>query len=153
EQRRRAGTENVAASAGFGAAAQAALGGLDDFARLAVMRDRLEGRIVEAFPDTVVFGAGAQRLVNTSCLAMPGLTAETQLMAFDLAGIAVSAGAACSSGKIAESHVLRAMGIEPKTAATAIRVSLGWNTTQGDIDALVDAWIALRRRSAATVAA
>ena len=153
ERRRRAGTENVPGIAGFGAAARAALNGLEDYAGLAVLRDRLEARIAEGCPDALVFGAAVPRLANTSCLTMPGVAAETQLMAFDLAGIAVSAGSACSSGKVAESHVLRAMGVEPALAATAIRVSLGWNSTERDVEAFADAWIAMRRRDDASAAA
>ncbi len=91
----------------------------------------------------VVIGAGQARLPNTSCIALPGTKAETQVMALDLAGIAVSAGSACSSGKVAASHVLAAMGVPRRVANAAIRISLGWTTSDGDIDRFVAAWAAL----------
>ncbi len=148
ERRRRAGTENVAGIAGFGAAAAAAAAeGIADQDRLAALRDGLERRIRLLCPDAEIFGAGADRLANTSCLTMPGVPAETQVIAFDLAGIAVSAGAACSSGKVAASRVLTAMGVAGDRAGTAIRVSLGAGTTAADIDAFVAAWQALYRRA------
>jgi len=146
ERRRRAGTENVAGIAGFGAAARAALDGLSGQTRLAGWRDRLERRVTEICPDAVVFAAGAPRVANTSCLTMPGVPAETQLMGFDLAGIAVSAGSACSSGKVATSHVLLAMGAGEDDAASAVRVSLGWASAAGDVDRFVAAWQALHAR-------
>ncbi|HLJ71726.1 MAG TPA: aminotransferase class V-fold PLP-dependent enzyme, partial [Roseiarcus sp.] len=126
----RAGTENVAAIAGFGAAARAALADLDAEAeRLRALRDALEGHVLGAAPDAVVFGAGVDRLPNTLCFAIPGVAAETLLIGLDLAGFAVSSGAACSSGKVARSHVLTAMGVEPALAAGAVRLSLGWAST------------------------
>ena len=131
ESYRRAGTENVAGIAGFGAAAEASRDGLD-----AALRDRLEASL----PMARVHGAGAARLPNTSCLSMPGVKAETQVMALDLAGIAVSAGSACSSGKVTRSAVLSAMGVEPALAEAAIRISCGWNTVFGDIERLIAAW-------------
>lgn len=131
ESYRRAGTENVAGIAGFGAAAEASRDGLD-----AALRDRLEASL----PMARVHGAGAARLPNTSCLSMPGVKAETQVMALDLAGIAVSAGSACSSGKVTRSAVLSAMGVEPGLAEAAIRISCGWNTVFGDIERLIAAW-------------
>lgn len=149
ERGRRAGTENVAAIAGFGAAAAAALADLDKQGEVGRLRDELEARALAAVPGTIVFGREAVRLANTSCLAMPGLPAETQVMALDLAGVAVSAGAACSSGKVRASHVLAAMGVAPAVAARAIRVSLSWQTTRVDIDRFVEAWTALARRRTA----
>lgn len=149
----RAGTENVAAIAGFGAAAQAARADLVDFARLAALRDRIEAALRAAAPGAVVFAAGAARLPNTSCIAMPGVGAETQIMALDLDGVAVSAGAACSSGKLRQSHVLGAMGVAPQIAATAIRISLGWDTRAADADAVIEAWIKLWTRAGARAAA
>lgn len=144
ELRRRAGTENIAAIAGFAAAAH-------DTAhekRLEIrhLRDELEKRL----EGVVVFGAAAERLPNTSCFALPGLSAETALMALDLAGIAVSSGSACSSGKVAKSHVLAAMGVAPDLAGNAIRVSLGWNTGAQDIEHFITAWsrLAARRKAA-----
>jgi len=142
ERGRRAGTENVAAIHGFGVAAGLAREGLP---AVAALRDGLEARLVAAAPGTRVFGREAARLPNTSCIAMPGPRAETQVMALDLAGFAVSAGAACSSGKVARSHVLHAMGAG-SAADRAIRVSLGWATRPDEVDAFAEAWIALHRR-------
>ena len=141
ERRRRAGTENVAGIAGFGAAAAvAATDGLAEQSRLALLRDRLEAGIRTASPGASIFASAAPRVANTSCVAMPGVSAETQVMAFDMAGIAVSAGAACSSGKVTTSHVLEAMGVPAEEAARAIRVSLGWTTTTDDIDRFLAVW-------------
>jgi cysteine desulfurase len=137
----RAGTENVAAIAGFGAAAEAALAGLaSESARMAALRDRMETDIRSVTPDVVVFGEGAPRLGNTSLLAVPGTKAETALIAFDLNGIALSSGSACSSGKVQPSHVLAAMGLEPSLARAALRISLGWETSEADLDRLLNAW-------------
>ena len=136
----RAGTENVAAIAGFGAAAAVARTELAQAQSLHRLRDRLESEIRAIAPGAVVFGAGKPRLPNTSCIAMPGVSAETQLMAFDLAGVMVSAGSACSSGKVAKSHILAAMGVADDVAETAIRVSLGWTTTEADIARFVAVW-------------
>lgn len=146
ERRRRAGTENLPGIAGFGAAARAAADGLAGFAVLAALRDDLEARLRALAPEVIVYGAEAPRLANTSCFALPGLPAETQVMALDLAGIAVSAGSACSSGKIEPSHVLRAMGATAQQASSAIRVSLGWRSGAADIEAFVAAWGPLYRR-------
>ena len=146
ERRRRAGTENLPGIAGFGAAARAAADGLAAFAALAALRDDLEARLRALAPEVIVYGAEAPRLANTSCFALPGLPAETQVMALDLAGIAVSAGSACSSGKIEPSHVLRAMGATAQQASSAIRVSLGWRSGAADIEAFVAAWGPLYRR-------
>lgn len=140
EQRRRAGTENVAAIAGFGAAARAALADLEVASRVAALRDRLEADVCRATPQAVVIGRDAPRLPNTSSIALPGTSAETAVIKFDLAGVAVSAGAACSSGKVGASHVLGAMGFVPEIARSAIRVSLGADTTDDDIAAFVAAW-------------
>jgi cysteine desulfurase len=136
EFNRRAGTENVAGIAGFGAAAQAARDGLD----LAVLRQRVETALLAMAPEARVFGAGAPRLCNTICISMPGVRAETQVMALDLAGVCVSAGAACSSGKVTRSPVLTAMGIDPAVADTALRISLGWNSQPEEIERLIAAW-------------
>lgn len=142
----RAGTENVAGIAGFGAAAQAAEAQLGLAAMLAAERDRLEHRIKAATPEAIMIGADAARLPNTSCVVMPDVAAETQVMALDLDGVAVSAGAACSSGKVRASHVLAAMEIEPDIARCAIRVSLGWNSVAADIDRFVECWTKLWAR-------
>ncbi|MDR3519076.1 MAG: cysteine desulfurase family protein [Azospirillaceae bacterium] len=147
ERRRRAGTENVAGIAGFGAVCAEVEQSLADQVRLAGLRDRLEATIRSADPALVVFGATAPRVGNTSCLAMTGVAADTQLMAFDLAGIAVSSGAACSSGKVATSHVLRAMAAAPDLAGSAVRVSLGWGSGPDDVARFTAAWLGLRQRT------
>jgi cysteine desulfurase len=141
ERNRRAGTENLAGIAGFAAAA--AVCEPAEYACVGVLRDRLEA----ALPDAIVIGAGAPRLPNTSAIAMPGMPAETQIIALDLDGVMVSAGAACSSGKVSRSHVLSAMGLAPDIADTTIRVSLGWSTSEADIAHFIDAWTALYRRT------
>jgi cysteine desulfurase len=136
ESNRRAGTENVAGIAGFGAAADASREGL----MVEGLRDRMERSLLAIAPGARVFGVGAPRLGNTSCISMPGVKAETQVMALDLAGLCVSAGAACSSGKVHRSAVLLAMGVEDAVAETAIRISCGWNTESDDIERLIAAW-------------
>jgi cysteine desulfurase len=138
ERGQRAGTENVAAIAGFGAAAAAAK--QTDGARMAALRERVEAGIKAVAPQALFFGADAPRLPNTSLFTVPGLKAETAIIAFDLNGIAVSSGSACSSGKVQASHVLAAMGVEPELARGALRVSLGWSTTEADIERLLNAW-------------
>ncbi|MBB4041004.1 cysteine desulfurase [Microvirga flocculans] len=130
----RAGTENVAAIAGFGAAAESALAGLEQEAvRLRALRDEAEAAIRRIAPDVLVVASDAERLPNTFAFAIPGLKAETALIAFDLAGVALSSGSACSSGKVKRSHVLDAMGVEPTLAEGVLRVSLGWTTTEEDV--------------------
>ena len=154
ERRRRAGTENIAAVAGFGAAAAAAGRDAGEASRMPSLRDKLEREVLRSTPAAVVLGAQSERLCNTSCIALPGLTAETLVIKLDLAGIAVSAGAACSSGKVGPSHVLAAMGIAPEIARGAIRVSIGHATTEHDIDAFLAAWreIAVSKTRALKVA-
>jgi cysteine desulfurase len=138
----RAGTENVAGIAGFGAAAAAARVGLAaESARTAALRDRLEAGLRAATPEVVIFGAGVERLPNTTLFAVPGMKAETAVIAFDLEGIAVSSGAACSSGKVQPSHVLAAMGVAAELAPAAVRVSLGPTTAESDVDRFIQAWI------------
>jgi cysteine desulfurase len=135
ERGHRAGTENVPGIAGFGAAAQAARH--DDGAKAKSLRDRFEHELGRIAPDAVVFGAGAERLGNTSNFALPGVTAETALMALDLDGVMVSSGAACSSGKVKSSRVLAAMGVSEETAQRALRASFGWASTGADVDAAI----------------
>jgi cysteine desulfurase len=146
ERGRRAGTENILGISGFGAAADR-VRGLPDAGTLALLRDRLERRLQALCPSMQVFGATAPRLPNTSCLAMPGVAAETQVIAFDLAGIAVSAGAACSSGKVTRSGVLAAMGVGDDLASTAIRVSLGWTTGEADVERFIEVWTSVYTRT------
>ncbi len=142
ERRLRVGTENVAGIAGFGAAAEAAARDLKaDAARMAALRDRLEAGLKAATPRVIIFGAEAERVPNTTLFALPGAKAETAVIALDLEGFAVSSGAACSSGKVKPSHVLAAMGAAPELARGGIRVSLGWSTTEADIDRFLNAWI------------
>jgi cysteine desulfurase len=116
------------------------------------LRDRLEAAVTAAAPDAVVLGRMVLRLPNTSAIAMPGVPAETQVIALDLDRVMVSAGAACSSGKVGPSHVLAAMASAPEIAASTIRVSLGWSTTEADIDRFVQSWSALYRRRRGFVA-
>jgi cysteine desulfurase len=144
ERGARAGTENVPGIAGFGAAVAAARAALAaEAACMAALRDRLESGLKAASPEVVIFGIEAERLPNTTLFAVPGMKAETAVIAFDLEGVAVSAGAACSSGKVQASHVLAAMGVPPQLARAAVRVSLGPTTTESDVDRFIEAWIKL----------
>ncbi len=152
ERGRRAGTENLAGIAGFGAACAASSAGLSDYICVARLRDLAEARLKEIAPDAVVFAKDVPRLPNTLCIAMPGVPASTQVMALDLAGVMVSAGSACSSGKVKRSHVLEAMGAPETLSECAIRISLGWNTTESQIDRLAEAWGALYARCRASAA-
>lgn len=141
ERGSRAGTENVAAIAGFGAAAAAVKAEFaTEVAQMARLRDRLEAGLRTASPEAIIFGGDVARLPNTTLVAMPGSKAETLVIAFDLDGVAVSSGAACSSGKVAPSHVLAAMGAAPALAGGAIRVSLGPTTTEAEIDRFLQVW-------------
>jgi cysteine desulfurase len=155
EQGFRAGTQNVAAIHGFGVAAEIVLEGIESptlflaagaplsalqAGGTMALRDRLEAELLAFAPEVKIFGQNSERLPNTSCIAMPNVASETQLIHFDINGIAVSAGAACSSGKIEVSHVLRAMGVDDNTAKTAIRVSFGKNNTSSDVEAFISAW-------------
>lgn len=146
ERGNRAGTENLAAIVAFGAAAAAlTANSAADIAHTARLRDRLESGLLAATPEAVIFGADAARLPNTTLVALPGAKAETLVIAFDLAGVAVSSGAACSSGKVAPSHVLAAMGVEPALARGAIRVSTGPATTEAEIDRFLNVWQTLNK--------
>jgi cysteine desulfurase len=136
----RAGTENVAAIAGFGAAVEAAAGTLDsDAGRLETLRNRLESGLRHT-PGLVIFADNVTRVPNTTLFTVPGLKAETAVIGFDLAGIAVSSGSACSSGKVQRSYVLDAMGFGAEFANGAVRLSMGWSTTDADIDRCLEAW-------------
>ncbi len=147
ERRRRAGTENVAAIAGFGVAARAARYHLQDVGRIASLREKLEQELRTASPEVVIFGADADRLPNTTLFALPGLAAETAIIAFDLKGVAVSAGSACSSGKVGKSHVLEAMGVPDALAHGGIRVSLTDTSRDADVDTFIAAWRAIHDRA------
>jgi len=156
ENRRRAGTENLTGIIGFGVAST--LAG-DDLAldgptsKVAALRDRLEQLARTRVPAVQVIGAGVPRLGNTSCLALAGLAGTLQVMALDLAGIAVSAGPACASGRQQTSRVLTAMGLPEAVAGAAIRVSLGWDSRPAEIDHFITAWSTLARRKGFSVSA
>jgi cysteine desulfurase len=140
ELSRRAGTENVAGIAAFGAAAAAAMTDLAaDSRRLSGLRERLEKGLRQT-NDAIIFSDSVQRLPNTTLFTVPGLRAETAVIGFDLAGIAVSSGSACSSGKVQPSHVLEAMGFDPDIARGAVRLSMGWSTRDADIERCLEAW-------------
>jgi cysteine desulfurase len=140
ERGHRAGTENVAGIAGFGAAVRAATDALEnDAIRLESLRNRLETGLHQT-PGVLIFSRGVRRLPNTTSFTVPGLRAETAVIGFDLAGIAVSSGSACSSGKVQPSHVLEAMGFGRELAQGAVRLSLGWSTCEADIDRCLEAW-------------
>lgn len=144
EMGRRSGTENVIGIAGFGAAAKAAARDLavGVWQEVAELRDLLEAAVADAAPGTIFAGQGARRLPNTSCIVTSGWKGETQVMQMDLAGFAISAGSACSSGKVKLSRVLQAMGFDERTSASAIRVSLGPQTTKDEVLRFADAWAA-----------
>ncbi len=140
EQGRRAGTENVIGIVGFGAAAEAAIASREsDMERVGTLRDQLE-RALRQIPGTEVIADQQPRLPNTTLVARAGMKAETTVIGFDLAGIAVSAGSACSSGKVEASHVLQAMQLPPELARSAIRISLGWQTSADDVDRCAEVW-------------
>jgi len=147
ERRWRPGTENLAGIVGFGCACELAMADTGWRRRTSALRDRLEQEIEAIAPAARVFGRGAERLPNTSCLTMPGVGNQTQLIEFDLAGIAVSTGSACSSGKVGPSHVLAAMGVDPAEAASAVRVSFGWASTVEDVERFVEVWGRLYART------
>jgi len=143
EMGRRAGTENVIGIAGFGAAAEAAARDLETgtWARVEKLRNILESTIAQIANETIFVGKAEQRLPNTSCFITPGWKGETQVMAMDLAGFAISAGSACSSGKVRASKVLRAMGFDEAGAGCAVRVSLGPATTEDEIMRFAETWL------------
>jgi cysteine desulfurase len=154
ENRRRGGTENLGGIAGFAAA----LNALDaqragEQARIATLRDDFENRLRAIVPNVVIFSERAPRAANTSCFAIPGLPAETALIALDLDGVCVSSGAACSSGKVGASHVLAAMGVPENLARCALRLSLGWSSTKQDIEAALNSLERLLARRSALAAA
>ena len=152
ERGRRSGTENLPGIAGFGAAAAVAVAEIETAPAVANLRDRLEHRLVRDIPWAIIVGAGARRLPNTSCVALPGIAAEIQVMALDLAGFAVSAGSACSSGKVKTSHVLQAMGLGEDIAGCAIRVSLGPGNDDSDIASFIAAYREFASRAGSSAA-
>ena len=149
----RGGTESVAHITALGVAAEIAIERMDDYAALAELRDRMEARLIQTTPGMRIFGVGAPRLPNTSKLMMPGVSSETQVMSFDLAGIELSAGSACSAGRIEPPYVLTAMGVPDAEALCALRISLGWDTTEADIERFIGAWGKIFDRAGGTRAA
>ncbi|QUS57751.1 cysteine desulfurase family protein [Pseudovibrio brasiliensis] len=145
ESWRRAGTENTAGIAGFAVAAAQSTDP-DEHARILRLRNHMEERLNEISPDAIIFGKDVARLGNTTCFAVEGISAETALINFDLFGVAVSSGSACSSGKVGASHVLLAMGVSESLARGAIRVSLGWATTEDDLECFLGAWAKIYKR-------
>lgn len=146
ERSLRSGTENLSGIVGFGAATEAAVRDMPKLQALAEHRDAMEARLI-AEADVTVFGKGAERLAQTSNFAIPGFRAETQVMAMDLGGVAVSSGSACSSGKVKRSLVLAAMGTSDVLAESAIRVSFGWASQPSDFDAIAEVWLQAARRT------
>lgn len=149
EKSARAGTENVAGIAGFGAAAQESLEYLNHYQALGTWRDRLETEIASISPNVVFHGKGVPRVANTSFFSLPSQDSQSLLIAFDLEGIAISNGSACSSGSVKASSVLKAMGKSNQEASGALRVSLGWDTKEADIDAFLKAWEKIYKRVSA----
>jgi len=151
ESRLRSGTENAAAIAGLGAVVESILEDRTLLPGMTELRDRLETGLLDIAADTVIFGRDVPRIPNTVCFAVPGIQAETALISLDLAGISVSSGSACSSGKVAASHVLAAIGVEPVLAGAALRISMGWATIPEDIDRFLEVWVRvvdrIRRKS------
>lgn len=152
ERGRRGGTENFPGIVGFGAAARLAVDEAGASPRMARLRAAAAERLCAIAPDATIFAQEAPLLPNTLCIAMPRVASATQVIALDLAGVMVSAGAACSAGKVTRSHVLDAMGVARETAECAIRISLGWSTSEADIDHLVEAWGALYARTRVSAA-
>lgn len=145
EQGRRPGTENLIGIAGFGAAASAAFGDIAHYANMARWRDQFEESMLGNLPAVSIFGRQVSRLGNTSCMAIAGKAAETMVMALDIAGVAISAGSACSSGKVKSSHVLDAMGAGTLAGQT-VRISGGWQTKKTDFERLADVFLGLYKR-------
>ena len=150
ERGRRSGTENILGIVGFGAAAEEVVSNPAAATEMRILRDKFEALILKDAPNAFILSRGARRLANTTCVAIPGMLAETQVMALDLGGFAVSAGAACSSGKIVTSHVIEAMGLGEKVARCAIRISWGRGNTEVEVERLAAAWLSLYKRAVET---
>lgn len=146
EKKARAGTENVAGIAAFGLAAELAKAQIEKFQELEILRDAFETQLLEISPNVIIHGKETARVANTSMFSLPGASAETLMMAMDLEGIAVSNGSACSSGTVRSSYVLEAMGHGPEISTSALRISMGWNSAQSDLDAFLTAWTKLYNR-------
>jgi cysteine desulfurase len=147
ERGQRSGTENIIGIVGFGAAAEALSINNGEQNEIRRLRDLFEIKLLEQVPSVEILCKNVPRLGNTSAVVMPGVSAETQVMAFDLEGIYISAGAACSSGKVKQSHVIKAMGIGGEALTNTIRVSFGWQNKESDVGRLVDAWLKLYKRA------
>ena len=147
EKNCRAGTHNTAGIAGMGLAAELALKNLPQYEEIQKLRDDMESRIRKISNNAIIYGAKSPRVGNTTNVGLPNLPAQTQLMALDLDGIAVSSGSACSSGAFKPSHVLTAMGADEEESKSALRISLGWNTKATDIDAFLESWKKLAERN------
>lgn len=146
EKNMRAGTENVAAIAGFGLAAELAAQDLTAMQKLGSLREQLEAELRSLAPAIVIHGAAAPRVMNTTMFSLPGVSSETQLIALDLAGVCVSNGSACASGTVKPSAVLKAMGAADDLATSSLRVSLGWNSTQKDVETFLRVWAEMVKR-------
>ncbi|MEM6903613.1 MAG: aminotransferase class V-fold PLP-dependent enzyme, partial [Pseudomonadota bacterium] len=153
EKRRRPGTENLAGIVGFGVAAELAGEEINDFLALGPWRDAMEAEIRQHIPQAIVLGDRQSRLANTSNLVLPGVAAQTQVMALDLSGFAVSSGSACSSGRVDPSHVVEAMMGDPDVASCALRVSAGWSTLESDFQGFTQAYIRMAKRQLRKLAA
>jgi len=143
ELSRRAGTENVAGIVGFGVAAELAYRNRSQMDQTGRLREKLEKNLRSVVSDINIYGSSVERLPNTSCVSMPDVEAERQVMVLDLKGVMVSAGSACSSGKVTTSHVLAAMGCDHAQASTSIRVSLGWQSSEEEVDFFLTEWCEL----------
>jgi cysteine desulfurase len=140
EKSMRAGTENVPAIAAFGKASELATTDMQDYQKLASLREKMEKKMKEIAPELIIFAENAPRVANTSAVSLPGTPAQTQVMFLDLEGIAVSSGSACSSGSVKQSPIASAMGITEEQMSGAFRISMGWGTTEKDIDRMLEAW-------------
>ena len=147
EKNCRAGTHNTAGIAGMGLAAEMAQKNISVYAEIEKMRDDMEQKIRQVSNTAIIYGAGAPRVGNTTNVGLPGVPAQTQMMALDLDGVSVSSGSACSSGSFKASHVLTAMGASEEEAKSALRISLGYATTQADIDAFLESWEKIVKRT------
>ena len=153
EKNMRAGTENVAGIVGFGVAAELAVQDMAEFQRLSILRDKMEAVLQKIAPAIRIFGANIPRVANTTMFSLPGASSETQLIALDLAGICVSNGSACASGTVKASHVLKAMGVSDAEAGSSLRISLGWNSTEKDVDYFIQKWAEMYERVKSRVSA
>jgi len=153
EKNMRAGTENVAGIVGFGVAAELAVRDMAEFQKLSVLRDKLEGELIKIAPTIRFFGKDVTRVANTTMFSLPGISSETQLIALDLAGICVSNGSACASGTVKASHVLKAMGVSDAEAGSSLRVSLGWNSSEKDVECFIQKWAEMYERVKSRVSA